>query len=323
MADEHAGGAPPAPEPPPGPVPQPPRPGRGGRRLRAAVVPLALTLVVTASTPGVIRIRPGDTLWAIAARYGTTVAALRRLNHLPGDLIYAGQALLVPGAGPAAAPAGGRLRYRVRPGDTVGLIAARHRVAVAAVVAANRLDRRATIRVGQVLTLPVRARPAGPARPVVAYRRYPPGVTAAAARHRWALAHRPVPSRMAVRLLIQRTARAVGLDPALALAVAQQESGFQQRVVSPADAVGVMQVLPSTGRWVAREVVGRPLDLLDAEDNILAGVTLLAVLRRAAPLADAVAGYYQGLASVRRYGMFPDTRRYVANVLRLRTRWQR
>jgi soluble lytic murein transglycosylase-like protein len=147
-------------------------------------------------------------------------------------------------------------------------------------------------------------------------------VTAAADWHRRLLAGRPAPSRLAVRLLIRSTARAVGVDPALALAVAQQESGFQQRVVSPADAIGVMQVLPSTGRWVGNAVVGRPLDLLDVEDNVLAGVTLLRVLGRAAPTPQAVAGYYQGLASVRRNGMLPDTRRYVANVLRLRARWR-
>ena len=35
----------------------------------------------------------------------------------------------------------------------------------------------------------------------------------------------------------------------------------------------------------------------------------------------AAAGYYQGLASVQRIGMLPETRRYVANVLALRGRF--
>jgi N-acetylmuramoyl-L-alanine amidase len=290
--------------------------------VRAAAVPLALALVSTAAAPGVVRIRPGDSLWLIAQRYGTSVAALKRLNHLPGDLIYAGGTLLVPGAAPARGAARTRtVRVRVRPGDNVTGIAAHYRVAVAAVVAANHLGPRAVIRIGQVLAVPVpipRARPR-PAAPVV--RHYPGSVTAAAARHRAQLAHRRLPSKITVRLLIRRTAREVGLDPALALAVAQQESGFQQRVVSSADAVGVMQVLPSTGRWLST-VVGRRLDLLDTEDNVLAGVVLLKVLTRSAPAALAVAGYYQGLASVRRNGMYTDTRRYVANVLNLRARWR-
>jgi len=294
--------------------------GQLRRLLRVATVPLVLALVMTASSPGVIRIRPGDTLWEIAQRHGTTVAVLKRLNHLPSDLIYAGRPLLIPGP-PAPAPVTRLVRYRVRPGDTVTAIAARYRLRVAAIVAANHLNRRATIRIGQPLTLPLPARK--PARrPAAPTRHYPATVTAMAARHRQLLAHRRVPSRLAVQQKIRRTARAVHLDPALALAVAQQESGFQQRVVSPADAIGVMQVLPSTGRWLGREVLGRPLDLLDADDNILAGVSLLALLTRAAPLPQAVAGYYQGLASVRRNGMYPDTRRYVGNILRLRTRWR-
>jgi N-acetylmuramoyl-L-alanine amidase len=286
--------------------------------VRAAAVPVALALVSTAAAPGLVRIRPGDSLWLIAQRYGTTVAALRRLNHLPGDLIYAGGTLLVPGA---AAAATRRARVLVRPGDTVTAIAARYRVTVATVVAANHLGPAAVIRVGEVLSVPVPVRhyrgPAAAPGP----RHYPAPVSTAAARHRATLARRRLPGKITVRLLIRRTAVEIGLDPALALAVAQQESGFQQRVVSPADAIGVMQVLPSTGRWLST-VVGRPLDLLDTEDNVLAGVVLLRVLTRAAPAALAVAGYYQGLASVRRAGMYPDTRWYVANVLRLRARWR-
>jgi len=122
--------------------------------------------------------------------------------------------------------------------------------------------------------------------------------------------------------MIRRTAHQLGLDPALALAVAQQESGFQQSVVSGAGALGVMQVLPSTGRWLSREVVGRPLDLTRTRDNIIAGVALLRLLTRAAPVPQAVAGYYQGLSSVRRNGMYPQTRQYVRSVLALRQRWR-
>ena len=111
------------------------------------------------------------------------------------------------------------------------------------------------------------------------------------------------------------------LDPALALAVAAEESGFDQRRVSSANAIGVMQVVPSSGRW-ASGLVGRKLDLLDARDNVVAGVAILAALRAAAPEETAVAAYYQGLASVREHGLYDDTRRYVANVLTLRERYR-
>lgn len=306
---------------------------RWRRRSRAVAVPLAVAVLATAAAPGIIRIEPGDSLWLLARRHGTTVDALKRLNGLPGDTIYAGRTLLVPGpggrgpggpgAGAARAAAGPAVRHRVRPGDTASGLALRYRSTVPAIVARNRLDGRATIRIGQVLLVPT-AVAARVRRSAVepAPRRYPRSVTEAADRHRWLLQGRPAPDRGYVRELIRSTARRLGVDQALALAVAQQESGFQQNVVSPADAIGVMQVLPSTGEWVSGAVVGRQLDLLDVRDNVLAGVALLGVLTRAAPLPAAVAGYYQGLASVRQRGMYPDTRQYVRNVLLLRDGWR-
>ena len=120
---------------------------------------------------------------------------------------------------------------------------------------------------------------------------------------------------------MRAAARALGVDPALALAVADAESAFDQRQVSQANAIGVMQVVPSSGRWAAA-VLGRPLDLLDATDNITAGVAILAALRPAGGDDVVVAAYYQGLDSVRRHGLSADTRRYVADVLTLRGRYR-
>ena len=120
---------------------------------------------------------------------------------------------------------------------------------------------------------------------------------------------------------VAAVARAMGVDPRLAQAVAFQESGFNHTAVSPANAIGTMQVIPSSGQW-AGELVGRPLDLLDPDDNVVAGVAILRALVRVSPdLPSAIAGYYQGAASVKRNGMFADTRRYVANVQTHMTRF--
>ena len=63
------------------------------------------------------------------------------------------------------------------------------------------------------------------------------------------------------------------------------------------------------------------LDLLDTDDNITAGVLLLKVLtQQADTTSDAIAGYYQGLASVEANGMYSDTKQYVSNVKALRSR---
>ncbi len=43
-----------------------------------------------------VTVQPGDTLWGLARRYGTTVAALRRLNGLASDAIRAGMSLEIP-----------------------------------------------------------------------------------------------------------------------------------------------------------------------------------------------------------------------------------
>ena len=60
-----------------------------------------------------------------------------------------------------------------------------------------------------------------------------------------------------------------------------------------------------------------------AAENIRAGVLLLHELLGVTGDDDAmaVAGYYQGLASVKAHGMYPDTQRYVADVLALQQRF--
>jgi soluble lytic murein transglycosylase-like protein len=142
----------------------------------------------------------------------------------------------------------------------------------------------------------------------------------AADANRAAVTARPAPDPGEVEGLVRGTATRFGVDPALAVAVAVQESGLNQRKVSGANAIGVMQVVPSSGRW-ASTLVGRDLNLLDTRDNVVAGVAILSALSAAEREERAVAAYYQGLGSVRTHGMFADTRRYVADVLALRRRF--
>lgn len=106
----------------------------------------------------------------------------------------------------------------------------------------------------------------------------------------------------------------------MALAHAQIESAFDPTAVSPANAIGTMQVIPSSGEW-ASQLVGRKLNLLDPQDNVTAGTVVMRALLRAADNEDqAIAGYYQGLHGVRTQGMYPDTKNYVATVKAVRGR---
>jgi soluble lytic murein transglycosylase-like protein len=86
------------------------------------------------------------------------------------------------------------------------------------------------------------------------------------------------------------------------------------RAVSSANAIGVMQVIPSTGEWIST-IVGRNLNLLDPQDNVTAGVALLNYLtRNGRDLNKAIAGYYQGESAVNTYGIYDSTWPYVTSV---------
>lgn len=295
-------------------------PSASARTPRTPAAPVSSTYTV----------RAGETVTGIAARHKTTVKAIISANSLRADgLILAGQKLTIPGAAGAAAPArtpaATATTYTVRAGDTVSAIAARHGTTVKAIVAANGLGPSAMVRIGQKLTL-AGASSSSPAPALVgdtfAGRTYARDVVDAANANKRALLAAGVPSKAQMQAKVAATARAYGLDPALAQAIALQESGFNHTAVSPANAIGTMQVIPSSGDW-ASSIVGRQLNLLDPDDNVVAGVVILRALVRMSPdLPSAIAGYYQGAASVRKYGMFADTRRYAANVQTLMTRFR-
>ena len=300
----------------------------------ATAAPAPTAAPAAAPTTGTHTVVSGDTVSALAQRYGTTVAAIVAANGLDSRaFIRVGQVLTVPGApapttpSPASAPAPAATAgsHRVVSGDTVSALATRYGTTVAAIVAANGLDSRATIRVGQVLAIPGATATATSSGTGVgstfAGRTYPAHVVAAANQNLATLRSVGVPTREEMKALVAQTARDMGVDPALALAIAYQESGFNHASVSPANAIGTMQVIPSSGDW-ASDLVGRELNLLDPRDNVTAGVAILRQLVKAAPdLPTAIAGYYQGLAGVQRNGMYADTRRYVASVQTLMSRF--
>ncbi|WP_432484304.1 lytic transglycosylase [Kineococcus esterisolvens] len=267
----------------------------------------------------------GDTLTSIAAAHGTTVSALREANGLDArGFIRAGQVLKLTagartggtagGAGDAAASG----TYTVRAGDTLSGIAATTGTTVATLVELNGLDRTGFIVEGQELRLAAapRATPAAPPASEQAG-----SLAQAVEANRARLAQADLPGRDEMRELIRSTAVRLGVDPSLALAIGYQESGFNMGVVSHANAIGAMQVIPSSGEW-ASDLLGEEIDLFDPRDNAKAGVVILRTLVASNPPDIAIASYYQGQASVRSRGMYDDTRRYVANVQTLQARFR-
>jgi LysM repeat protein len=269
-----------------------------------------------APSGGGYTVRLGDTLSGVAAQAGTSVASLAAANGLdPNGVLVEGTALTLPSggtstasSGTAAPPAAGA--YTVRAGDTLGGLAAGAGVSVADMAAMNGLDPNGILVEGTVLKLPSGApAPARSAEPAPA-----PVVPAAA----------PEPTATRVDAgTIQSVASQYGVSPSLAAAIAWQESGFNNSMVSGANARGVMQVMPGTWDYVQQNLAQRQLDPNSATDNIHAGVMYLKQLlnQTGGDESSAIAGYYQGLASVQHRGQFDDTQRYVANVQALRSRF--
>ncbi len=114
--------------------------------------------------------------------------------------------------------------------------------------------------------------------------------------------------------LIEKEADGYGLDQALVKAVVRVESDFNDRAVSPAGAMGLMQLMPQTASDLG---VTNPFS---PEENVRGGVrylrSLLDVLHNDLKLA--LAAYNAGLQRVLRHGTIPpirETERYVEKVL--------
>jgi len=295
---------------------------QAGMAPAPATTPTTPTAAPAPATGG-YTVQAGDTLTAIAAARGTTVAALAAANGLdPAGLLVAGRSLTIPSAAPAPAaasapaatssgsgpgPLGG---YTVRPGDSLGQLAASSGVPATSIAAMNGLDPDGVLLVGTVLKLPTGA----PAPPRSSQPAPAPIVPAAD----------PVPTATRVGASdVQSVASTYGVSPSLATAIAWQESGFNNGVVSSANARGVMQVMPGTWEYVERNLAGRTLNPASATDNVQAGVLFLRHLLQetGGDEATAAAAYYQGLQSVRDRGLYDDTQQYVANVQALRSRF--
>lgn len=88
-------------------------------------------------------VRPGDTMFLIAQRFGVSLNALIAANpHISNpSLIFPGDVLCVPGQQqcrePVSCPPGFQGRYTVQPGDTMFTIAQRFGVSLNALIAAN------------------------------------------------------------------------------------------------------------------------------------------------------------------------------------------
>jgi soluble lytic murein transglycosylase-like protein len=115
--------------------------------------------------------------------------------------------------------------------------------------------------------------------------------------------------------LIYEKAKKYDVDPALVVAVIEQESRFKPRARSHVGARGLMQLMPRTGRWMGAR------DLYNPEQNVDAGVKYIKYLdkRFNGDLKKIIAAYNGGEGNVKRYKGIPpfrETRQYVKKVMK-------
>ena len=124
---------------------------------------------------------------------------------------------------------------------------------------------------------------------------------------------------------IAALAEEYGLDPELIGAVVRCESRFDVHAVSPRGAIGLMQIMPETGSWIAEQLAVpdfRAEQLSDAALNLRLGTWYLRhLLDRFGSREVALAAYNAGPSHAERWVLgigspFPETRAYVERVAR-------
>jgi LysM repeat protein len=298
----------------------------GSSLTSSSSVPVSTS--TSASSSGSYVVAYGDTLSGIAARIGTTATALAAANGLDvNGILPAGAAIRLSGSPSGSTTlrvsttSAGSGSYLVVPGDTLTAIAARAGTTPAALAAANGLDLNGILLAGSAIhvpsgstALPVSSTLGGSAET------QPVG---APAQGNPTSPPYPTPERLSASQ-IASVAVAHGVPAALADAIAWQESGFNNDLVSSADARGIMQILPGTWDWIQRTLTpSAPLAPASAVENVRGGVLLLRSLLNSTggDTATAAAGYYQGLPSVQAHGMYPSTQQYVQSVQALEQRF--
>jgi LysM repeat protein len=289
-----------------------------GAQQQAAAPPAqqpASSSAATSTSAGGYMVRLGDTLSGIAAAKGIPVSSLAAANGLsPTSFVIEGTTLRIPAVVAPPTPAGAPQPlggYTVHPGDTLAGIAETAGVPMQQLAFMNGLDPARYLLAGTVLKLPTGAPAPSSAAPVPAERVVPQA------------APNPTSERLTSTQIAQVAAQH-GVPAGLASAIAWQESGFNNAMVSSANARGVMQIMPGTWDWVNRNLTaGNALNPNSALDNVRGGVLYLRQLLNdfGGDQNAAIAAYYQGEGAVKSRGLYPETQQYVNSVNALRPRF--
>jgi hypothetical protein len=239
---------------------------------------------------------------------------------------------LLVAAGAAGFTAGGS--YVVRPGDSLWAISRAHGISVNRLAAANGMRPSDVLLIGRKLNIPTSSN--DPPAPTLSSST----IASKPAANPWTFCSTFQPSggpwgvlpsqlrnssqRLSLQPLFIRWSSHYNLSLPLLEAIAWQESGWQQGVISPVGAVGTGQIMPDTATFIVSNLIGMRMNINSVSDNIRMSAAFLGYLSdlEGNNLCATIAAYYEGPINLGKYGVFPQTQQYVASVEALIPRFE-
>lgn len=216
--------------------------------------------------------------------------------------------------------------YTVQAGDSLWSIATSHGLTVAQLASANRLDPNDILPIGRHLVLPSLSAPSAASSSASS------SSSSSSGGDPWSFCadfhsigggwgERPAGLAGTSRYyqlqpIFEEWSDYYDVSLPLLEAVAWQESGWQQDVVSPTGAVGIGQIEPYTATFITGDLVGRPLNINSVSDNIRMSAAFLGYLAdvEGNSRCATIAAYYEGPLNLQTYGVLPSAQQYVADV---------
>ena len=202
--------------------------------------------------------------------------------------------------------------YTIRFGDTLGNISARFHIGILALAKANNIFNINLIFAHRSLCLPHSA--TGSIRQN--YARHTPGILSSGSVRWYAYNALERSNYRQVHTLLHHAAAFYGLSPNIVIAIARQESNFQQHIIARDGGIGVMQLMPSTATWI-NTITGTERDPYKLRDNIFMGAFYIRMLGDTFHwnTSRVISAYNEGPWAVSHRGIRNWS--YVNNVLRL------
>lgn len=285
------------------------------------------------ATAGTVHVvKSGESLGSVARKHKVSVNSLAAANRITNvNSVRIGARLTIPnGAVAASAPASATKTHVVKPGENLGTIARKYGMTTKALAAANGITDVNKVRIGSKLKVSGSAAPAPAPKAAPAPNGPKPTLPAhnalkSATRGKLPSALVSRPERMAYMPVFDKWAAANGVAPDLLKATCWMESGWRNDAVSSTGALGIGQILPSTAKFIAGDLIGQPsLNSRVPEDNIRMSARYHRYLinLNGGNERMALASYYQGYGSIQRTGVRPETVRYVDTIMALRPAFQ-